>query len=109
MAQQTFPGLKMAFRLVLLLLPPHISSQRPASPGKLSITSEPPGANITIDGQSQGTPTDSVFFVSPGDHSVAVTSASLPKCAAPVKVNVRSGSLTSINCTAAGWGNPTIK
>src|SRR5262249_34110518 len=101
--------LKVACCLTLLQFAPDMSAQRPPAPGKLSVTSEPPGANIRIDDQPMAKATNFTFVVSPGDHSVAITSPNLPKCAAPAKVTVLSGSLTSINCTTAGWGDPTTR
>jgi hypothetical protein len=86
-----------------------LSPQRPQLPGRLKITSTPPGAKITIDDQRLNQSTDFTFAVSPGDHSVAVISSALPKCAKPIKVTVTSGSVTSVNCTAAGWDNPADK
>jgi PEGA domain len=91
----------------LLLFPAFLSPQRPPAPGKLSVTSTPPGAKITIDNQSMGKETDFTFVVSPGDHYVSVRSASLPKCAKPTKVSVSSGSIMSIDCGVTGWGAPT--
>ena len=91
----------------LLLFPVFLPSQRPPAPGKLSVTSTPPGAKITIDNQSMGKETDFTFVISPGDHYVSVRSANLPKCATPTKVSVPSGSIMSIDCSVTGWGAPT--
>jgi hypothetical protein len=91
----------------LLLFPGFLSSQRPAAPGKLSVTSTPPGAKITIDKQPMGKETDFTFVVSPGDHYVSVRIPSMPKCANPTKVSVSSGSAISINCSVTGWGVAT--
>lgn len=90
----------------LLLIPALLSSQRPPAPGKLSVTSTPSGATITIDNQSTGKETDFTFVVSPGDHSVSVKKDALPNCVTKM-VTVTSGSVVLINCTATGWGAPT--
>ena len=90
-----------------LLFPALLSPQRPPAPGKLSVTSTPPGAAIVIDDQPMGRQTDFTFVVSPGTHSVSLKSPSLPKCANPRRVSVRSGSTVSINCSAGGWSAPT--
>src|SRR5215469_11214653 len=84
----------------LLLFPALLSSQRPPAPGRLTVTSTPPGAKITIDKQSMGKETDFTFVVSPGDHQVSVKADGLGKCANPTTVSVPSGSKVSINCTA---------
>ena len=89
-----------------LLFPALLSSQRPQLPGRLRITSTPQGAKITIDDQHMNQSTDFTFAVSPGEHSVAVVSPDLPKCAKPIKATVSSGSVTSVNCTVAGWDKP---
>jgi hypothetical protein len=91
----------------LLLFPGFLSSQRPPAPGKLLVTSTPPGAKIMIDKHSMGKQTDFTFVVSPGDHYVSVTTPSMPKCANPTKVSISSGSAISINCSVTGWGAPT--
>jgi len=92
-----------------LLLPALLSSQRPQLPGRLRITSTPPGAKITIDDQHMSQSTDFTFAVSPGDHYVAVISPDLSKCAKPIKATVSSGSVTSVNCTVTGWDKPVFK
>ncbi len=93
---------------VLMFVPP-LSSQRPQMPGRLSITSDPPGAAITIDKQRMSQSTNYTFVVSPGSHAVMLAAAGLSKCATPVTVAVRSNIVTLIHCTAAGWSGPTYK
>jgi len=92
-----------------LLFPALLSSQRPQLPGRLRITSTPQGAKITIDDQHMNQSTDFTFAVSPGEHSVAVISPDLPKCAKPIKATVSSAAITSVNCTVAGWDKPASK
>jgi hypothetical protein len=96
-----FPTFEMAFFCVLLF-PTPLSSQTPQAPGKLLVASTPPGAKIKIDGQSMNQPTDFTFVVSPGEHSVAVTT--LAKCAKPIQAPVKSGLVTSIHCDAERGG-----
>jgi hypothetical protein len=93
----------------LLLFPAPVSSQRPQTPGKLFVTSTPPGATIAIDNQATGQSTDFTFVVSPGDHYVSLTSSSLPNCKNLKKAPVSSGHITRVNCTAAGWDEPASK
>lgn len=107
-AQRMFPA-NAILLCCLLLFPAPLSSQRPEAPGRLTVTSTPKGASITIDDQDTNQKTDFTFVVSPGDHSVKLTSADLPDCKKPKKVTVSPGSTTSVNCTAAGWGEPTSK
>lgn len=107
-AQRVLPKLGIVFGCVFLL-PALLSSQRPQSPGRLRITSTPPGAKITIDDQQMNQSTDFTFAVSPGDHYVAVIGADLSKCKKPIKATVSSGSITSVNCTVTGWDKPAYK
>jgi hypothetical protein len=93
----------------ILLSAALLPSQRPQMPGRLSVTSDPPGAAITIDKQRMNQSTNFTFVVSPGSHAVTVVAAALPKCAAPVTVAVRSNIVTLIHCSAAGWSGPIYK
>jgi hypothetical protein len=107
MTQRIFPALAMTLCCVLLS-PMPLLSQRPALAGKLTVTSTPPGARITIDNQIMGQATPFTFVVSPGDHNVAVRSAALTNCGKK-KVSLPAGSAVSLDCTSAGWGNSTSK
>jgi hypothetical protein len=85
----------------LLLFAAPLSSQRPATPGRLKVTSTQE-ASITIDGQDTNQKTPATFAVSPGDHSVSLPG--VPRCKAPKTITVSSGAPSSINCDAnAGW------
>ena len=110
-AQRVFPAPAMAF-LCVLLFSALSSPQRPDLPGKISVSSTPPGAAIRIDNQRMRQSTgskDVVFTVSPGEHSVALIHPDLPKCAKPIKSNVNPGSVTHVSCTAAGWAEPAYR
>ena len=102
------PTLVMA-GLCILLFPALLSPQRPDSPGKLRITSTPPGAAIKVDNQRMPQPTDFTFTVSPGVHNVVVIHANLPKCAKAIRAKVSPGSVTQVSCTVDGWGEPTYR
>src|SRR5580658_1545267 len=99
-----FPALETAVCCVLLF-PLPLSSQRPELAGKLTLTSTPPGARITIDNQVMGQSTPFTFVVSPGEHNVTVTSAALTNCGKK-RVSLPPGSAISLNCASKGWDNP---
>jgi len=100
--QRVFPAPGILLGCLLLLRAP-VSFQRPATPGRLSVTSTQ-DAKITIDDEDTGRVTPFTFVVSPGDHYVSLPS--VPKCKQPAKVTVSSGSTKSVNCDAAsGWSN----
>ena len=107
-ARPRFLTPEMAF-FCIFLLPAPLSSQRPQPPGKLSVTSTPPGAQITIDKQPMSQLTDATFVVSPGGHDVVVKGKgdTLTKCANS-SVQVESGRVTSIHCTSAGFDTPVV-
>jgi len=93
----------------VLMFAPLLSPQRPQMPGRLSVTSDPPGAAITIDKQRMNQSTDYTFVISPGRHAVTVVAPALPKCATPLAVTVRSNAVALIHCAASGWSGPTYK
>jgi serine/threonine-protein kinase len=62
--------------------------------GSLSITSNPPGANIVLDGQQQSQTTPAVFHLPPGTHRVRVSRNGVPL---DFDVNVPDGELISKN------------
>jgi hypothetical protein len=80
-----------------------LRSQTPQPPGRLSVTSDPPGATITIDDQQMNRQTPFTFAISPGQHSVSVRGKDM-YCAA--SLNVQSGAAKSVHCTARGWDPP---
>ena len=62
--------------------------------GSLSITSNPPGASIILDGQQQSQTTPAVFHLPPGTHRVRVSRNGVPL---DFDVNVPDGDLISKN------------
>jgi hypothetical protein len=98
--KRTFPLPEMLL-CCLLLSPVASSSQRPPTPGTLTVMSAQQGAEITIDDHDTGRRTNSAFAVSPGTHTVSLPS--LPNCKAPTTVTISSGSKNSVNCEATGW------
>jgi serine/threonine protein kinase len=62
--------------------------------GSLSITSNPPGASIILDGQQQPQTTPAVFHLPPGTHRVRVSRDGVPL---DFDVNVPDGELISKN------------
>jgi hypothetical protein len=78
------------------------------APGRLQVSSEPPGAIVTIDNRQMPRPTDATYVVFPGNHTVSVTgkdqTGKAIKCTA--SLNISSGVTKSVNCTARGWDPP---
>ena len=68
------------------------SSQYPAPPGKLHITSVPPGQKIAINDSSRPEVTDATLVVSPGTYKVSVG-----QCPAQ-PVQVSSGETKEVHC-----------
>jgi hypothetical protein len=89
----------------LLLFAAPLSSQRPATPGRLTVKVTPTQeAFITIDGQDTNQKTPATFAVSPGDHSVSLPG--LPRCKQPKTITVSSGSTSLVTCDVnSGWQN----
>ena len=86
-----------------LLFPLALSSQTPAEPGRLNITSTPDGANITINGKSMDHQTDAVYSVAPGQHKVSVAGGAGNLNCPEITVQVSSGRETKVHCSSAGW------
>ena len=97
-----FPALNLV--VYCLLLPAPSPFQRPPQPGQLTVTSTPPGAEITVDNQRMRQVTPFTFYVAPGQHTV--TSSTQPKCETPAKVTVTAGDAMLVHCTANGWDPP---
>jgi len=85
------------------LYPPALTSQTPARPGKLVITSTPPEATITVNGRALEQLTPSTFLVPQGKYKVAVSDGPGNLNCAEKEVLVTSGQSTELHCTAAGW------
>jgi hypothetical protein len=70
--------------------------------GRLVISSEPPGATVTINGKQQNQLTNASFVVSAGKYTVSVANADGKlKCSDTLIVSV--GQVVKRNCTATGW------
>jgi hypothetical protein len=90
--------------LSLLLCPLALRPQMPPQPGKLVITSEPPGATVTINGNQVNQHTNATFLVSPGSYTVTVISRDGKlSCSPPTPLRVTSGQTVTGDCSAAGW------
>lgn len=102
--RRLFPEPKLTLALCcVLLFAGLLRSQTPQPPGRLSVTSEPPGATITIDNRQMNRPTPSTLALSPGQHSLSVRGKDI-YCTA--SLNVQAGASKSANCTARGWDPP---
>jgi PEGA domain len=86
-----------------LLYPLALQPQMPPVPGKLLISSEPAGATVTINGTKMSQLTNATFVVSPGDYTVAVSSADRQLNCPGKLFHVASNSLVSHKCSTAGW------
>ncbi|MFY9728850.1 MAG: PEGA domain-containing protein [Bryobacteraceae bacterium] len=107
--QRLFPALGLAL-CCLFLSPGLLRSQMPQRPGKLYVTSAPPGGIVTIDDQQMRRTTPFTFVVSPGYHKVKVTGPEgKPMKCNPASPNVRSGFTVTVNCTAEGREPPAKK
>ncbi len=105
--QRLFPALELAL-CCLFLFPGLLRSQMPQRPGRLNVTSAPPGATVTIDNRQMSRPTPFTFVLSPGRHSVSVRgkdeAGKEVYCAA--SLDVSSGTTKRVHCTARGWDPP---
>lgn len=75
-----------------LLVAPAASSQMPAKPGKLVITSDPTHAKIVINGTTISETTPATVVVSPGVYKVTVGTC------AEQSVPVGSGDTKEVHC-----------
>lgn len=89
----------------LFLLPAFLWAQMPPQPGKLIISSDPAGADVTINGSHMGQRTNATFVVSRGQYAIAVSSQETnPKLNCPAKtLTVYAGQTYTLQCTAQGW------
>lgn len=88
-----------------VLFPALLSSQRPAFPGKLMVTSTPAGALITMDQAATNRATPATFVVSAGEHTVTLAGEEAKQCGvkAPAKVTVGPGATWTASCDKTGW------
>ena len=88
--------------IAALMCPAALLPQMPPQPGKLAISSEPPGATVSINGKVMSQHTNATFLVSPGTYAIVVTSQDgRLKCTG--SLSVTSGQTASADCTMAGW------
>ncbi len=88
------------FLLLSWRLPPPVVSSQIAPPlGRLHITSVPPGANITINGNLRPELTNVTLVVSPGEYAVSVTGGpGNLNCPAKQKSQVLPGQTVEVAC-----------
>jgi hypothetical protein len=84
-------GLEVAL-LLTLLSTPLASSQMPPRPGKLVLTSTPPGAKIVINAQPRQEVTPITLVVTPGVYKVVVGSC------AEQSVQIVAGDTKEVHC-----------
>jgi PEGA domain len=89
--------------LVSILLCPASLRPQMLPVGRLVISSEPPGATVTINGKPQRQPTNATFVVSSGDYKVSVAGPDGKTMCAVTTVTVSQGQTVTRNCTASGW------
>jgi hypothetical protein len=95
-------GMLRILFLFSLLSPSVISSQMPPSLGKLHITSNPPGAHITINNVPRSEVTNVTLVVSPGVYTVSITGNHL-SCSQQCKVS--SGQTFEVSCASNSTTN----
>ena len=105
--QRLLPVLELAL-CCLFLFPGLLRSQMPQKPGRLTVTSEPPGATVNIDNRRMSRQTPFTFVLSPGRHSVSVRGKDQAgkdmNCTA--SLDIAGGAAKSVHCTAKGWDPP---
>jgi len=81
---------------------------KPEAPGTLAVRSDPPGAEIYLDGKSTGKVTPAEFKLEAGEHEVEVRKGGYQD--ADTKVNLRAGAnhtfAPKLEQAKAGGGNP---
>jgi len=77
----------------ILAIAPAVLPQSPSQPGKLHLTSTPPGAKIVVNEQARPEVTPVTLVVSPGKYTVQVAD-----CQPQKDVSVSSGNTTEVHC-----------
>jgi hypothetical protein len=75
------------------------------SPGlaRLIVTSTPPGAKITLNGNEVQRPTNATLVVGPGKYKIAVTGGPGNVNCGEKEVTVVAGKDVALSCTSSGW------
>lgn len=98
-------GVRASWTSLVFLLPGLLWTQMPPQPAKLMVTSDPSGADVTINGAHMGQRTNATFVVAHGQYTIAVSSQDTnPKLNCPAKtIAVYGGQTYALQCTAQGW------
>jgi len=92
----------LALFVAIGTLPLALLAQMPPQSAKLVISSEPAGAEVTINNDKMKQTTNATFVVSPGTYKVTVTSSDRAlDCT--LTVTVSSGDTRKGTCTKTGW------
>ena len=94
------------FKLILgvaLLFPGALSSQTPAQPGRLRVTSTPDGATVTINGASMTRKTPADFIVAPGAYTVETMGQAGKSTCAKMTFTVLPGATLVVECSNEVW------
>jgi hypothetical protein len=86
-----------------LLFPGALSSQTPAQPGRLRVTSMPDGAAVTVNGTSMSRRTPADFVVAPGTYTVSTVGQSGKSTCQNAPFTVSSGATLVIDCSNGTW------
>src|SRR5215813_10362810 len=95
-------SLRTLWAATLLLAAGGVGSQVPPV-GRLVISSDPPGATVTINGNPMDQHTNATFTVSAGTYTVSVASADGGLRCPEKSVPVSPGQTVSYTCSAGGW------
>lgn len=87
----------------LLLIPALLLPQMPPQPGRLTISSDPAGAIVTINGRQVSERTNASFVVSPGNYQVSVASQDGKLRCPEITLTVGAGRTVARNCVANTW------
>jgi PEGA domain len=87
----------------ILMFSATLRPQMPPQQGKLTISSEPTGEPVTINGRHMNQLTNATFIVSPGNYRVSVASANGGPACGDITLGVAGGQTVTRNCTRAGW------
>jgi hypothetical protein len=98
----TSKALKLILCL-LLLYPATVSSQTPPQPGKLSVTSTPEGAKVTVNGKPTNRNTPAILVVTPGSYNVSVAGVPGRSTCQESTFTVSAGEALHVDCSGGNW------